>query len=58
MNLALVAFLLLVGVAAGLLIAALLVVRIQRPQPQATRAERRTEYRPPMRVFTDARRGA
>lgn len=51
------AFVFVVGIAAGLLIAALLVVRIQRPQPQATRAERRTEYRPPMRVFTDARRG-
>lgn len=58
MNLAAAAFLLLVGVAAGLLIAALLVVRVQRPQPQASRTERATEYRPPMRVFTDARRGA
>lgn len=58
MNPALVAFVFLVGIAAGLLIAALLVVRIQRPQPQATRAELRTEYRPPMRIFTDARRGA
>lgn len=58
MSLALVAFVFAVGIAAGLLIAALLVVRVQRPKPQASRTERATEYRPPMRVFTDARRGA
>lgn len=58
MNPAVLAFVFLVGIAAGLLIAALLVVRVQRPRPQASRTERPTEYRPPMRVFTDARRGA
>lgn len=58
MSPAAIAFVFLVGIAAGLLIAALLVVRVQRPRPQASRTERATEYRPPMRVFTDARRGA
>ena len=43
MNLALVAFVFLVGIAAGLLIAALLVVRV----------ERGTKYQPPLRTFTE-----